>query len=165
MNNIRNKIVKFISFIIEFSLQLETELHINQFLLITFTTLGALIPQSYSIIPKYIESKNSNYYQIAAKIIRPHLFLPESDFTYIIILLSMAIIILLKYLIVYNLNSLAHLKSNRLFKLITFLNQIYDIWLINPIMELLLFSSTGLSVLPILCYIFFLIFRLLITKA
>ncbi|CAD8090904.1 unnamed protein product [Paramecium primaurelia] len=61
-------------------------------------------------------------------------------------------------------NNIEDLKQNLYFQIITFCNQIYDIWLINIILEILLKRADALSILTLLIYLIFLLYRLVITK-
>ncbi|CAD8104782.1 unnamed protein product [Paramecium sonneborni] len=162
--------VKFLLNILNDSLTVECEYEVNQPLIYFFGLLGALTPFSYTVVPNQKTFYGDELFIFFAKLVRPQLFLNNLEtiqslmqyICYFGILLTF-INIVLKGM---NTQILAHdyhkFKMTR--KVLFFMNQIFDVWLFNVIVEVLLLHQTAYNYIISSIYFGILIYRIAFTK-
>ncbi|CAD8119553.1 unnamed protein product [Paramecium sonneborni] len=162
--------VKFVLNIISDSLTAECEYEVTQSLIYFFGLLGALIPFSYAIVPNYQTFFGDELLVLIAKLVRPQLFWnnQETIQSLIIYICYFGSFIAFIYIVLQGITAQQFICQNYKYKMIRkvvfSVNQIFDVWLFNVIIEVLLLQQTAQNYIVSTFYCCILIYRIAFTK-
>ncbi|CAD8198779.1 unnamed protein product [Paramecium octaurelia] len=161
---------KFVFRLISNSITTEQEYEVSQQFIYFFGLLGALLPFSYAVVPNYNTFFGDESFVYMAKLMRPYLFFNHQETTQRLLLYIFYIGIVISFINIglQGSNTQQLIKLNDKFSLISktvfLMNQIFDVWLFNIIVEVILLQEQAYSYIIACVYCCILIYRITFTK-
>ncbi|CAD8197904.1 unnamed protein product [Paramecium pentaurelia] len=162
--------VKFAFRLISNSITVEQEYEVSQQLINFFGLLGALLPFSYAVVPNYKIFFGDESFIFLAKLVRPYLFFNHQEVTQGLLsyIFYFGILISLINIGLQGANTQYLIKLNHKFSLISrtafLMNQIFDVYLFNIIVEVILLQEKAYSYIITSIYCCILFYRIALTK-